>query len=205
MIVDVLNNEGAKVSEVELSDELFGGEVKEHLFYEAVKARMAGRRSGTACTKTRAQVRGGGVKPWRQKGSGRARAGSNRSPIWRHGGTVFGPRPRDYSYALPKKVMRGALKSALRLRLRDGAFKVFDALELDEPKSRKALEMLRGSEIESALIVVEGGNENLKLSVRNLRGYKVIDAPWLNVYDVLYYDTLVMTRAALEKVEAMIK
>jgi large subunit ribosomal protein L4 len=203
MMIEVLDRNGTQVSQRELNDAIYGGEVKEHLFYEVVKMQMANRRGGNASTKTRGEVSGGGIKPWKQKGTGRARSGSNRSPIWRHGGTTFGPRPRDYSYKVPKKVMREALKSALRLKLKDGNLRVYESLDLDAPKTKAALEVLAKTELKSALIVIDGGNRNLELAVRNLKDFKVIEAAGLNVYDVLDYDGLVFTRGALEKVEAM--
>ncbi len=205
MIVDVLDKNGNMVSQLELNENIYSGEVKEHLFYEVVKMQLANRRAGTASTKTRAFVSGGGVKPWKQKGTGRARSGSIRSPLWRHGGTVFGPRPRDYSYNVPKRVVKDALKSALRLKLRDGMLKIFDSIELKEPKSKLALEMLKKSDLSNALIVIDGENRNLDLAVRNLKDYKVINARGINVYDLLNYDNLVITKSALEKVEAIIQ
>ena len=203
MNVEVLDNNGSKVSEIALSEEIFGGEVKEHLFYEVVKMQLANRRSGTASTKTKGEVSGGGVKPWKQKGTGRARSGSIRSPLWRHGGTVFGPHPRDYSYKLPRKVMKDALRNALKLRASEGKMMVFDAINLAEPKTKAAIELLKRSNLVNALIVIEGDNKNLELAVRNLKDFQVQKVVGLNVYDILNYDTLVITRSALEKVEAM--
>ncbi len=205
MDIDVLNKEGSRVSGLKIDDAVFSGEVKEHLFYEVVKMQLAGRRRGTACTKTRGEVSGGGVKPWKQKGSGRARSGSTRSPIWRHGGTVFGPRPRDYSYSVPKKVRREALKSALRLRLADGGMRVVESLDLEEAKTKKALSVLKALNFDSALIVTAGENKNLELAVRNLKDFKVIRAGGINVFDVLKYKGLLVTREALEKIEEKIK
>ncbi len=205
MDIDVLNKEGARVSGVALDEAVFGGEVKEHLFYEVVKMQLAGRRSGTACTKTRGEVSGGGVKPWKQKGTGRARSGSTRSPIWRHGGTVFGPRPRDYSYSVPKRVRREALKSALRLKLNDGALRVVESLNLEKAKTKSAISILKALNCDSALIVTGGENKNLELAVRNLKDYKVIRAGGINVFDVLKYKVLLITKEALEKIEEKIK
>jgi len=205
MDIDVLNKEGTRVSGLSLDDNIYTGDVREHLFYEVVKMQQANRRRGTACTKTRGEISGGGVKPWKQKGTGRARSGSTRSPIWRHGGTVFGPKPRDYSYSVPKKVRREALKSAIRLRLRDGGLRIVDSLDLDEPKTKKAIEVLKALGLDSALIVTEGENRNLELAVRNLKDYKTVRSVGVNVFDVLRYKGLVMTQGALEKVEAMIK
>lgn len=203
MNVEVLDINGSKVSEIALSEEIFGGEVKEHLFYEVVKMQLANRRSGTASTKTKGEVSGGGIKPWKQKGTGRARSGSIRSPLWRHGGTVFGPHPRDYSYKLPRKVMKDALRNALKLRASEGKMMVFDAINLAEPKTKAALELLKRTNLANALIVIEGENKNLELAVRNLKDFQVQKVVGLNVYDILNYDNLVITRSALEKVEAM--
>lgn len=203
MTADVLNKDGVKVSEIDLNDAIYGAEVKEHLFYEVVKMQMANRRAGTASTKTKGEVSGGGAKPWKQKGTGRARSGSIRSPLWRHGGTVFGPHPRDYSYKVPKKVVKAALKSALSLKLKDGRLKVIDSFELAEPKTRLALEILKKSSLDNALIVISGENRNLTLAVRNLKDFKVLNAAGINVYDLLNYDNILITRGALEKVEAM--
>ncbi|MBI5826610.1 MAG: 50S ribosomal protein L4 [Deltaproteobacteria bacterium] len=203
MTADVLNKDGVKVSEIDLNDAIYGAEVKEHLFYEVVKMQMANRRAGTASTKTKGEVSGGGAKPWKQKGTGRARSGSIRSPLWRHGGTVFGPHPRDYSYKVPKKVVKAALKSALSLKLKDGRLKVIDSFELAEPKTRLAVEILKKSSLDNALIVISGENRNLTLAVRNLKDFKVLNAAGINVYDLLNYDNILITRGALEKVEAM--
>jgi len=205
MDIDVLNKEGTRVSGLTIDDAVFGGEIKEHLFYEVVKMQLANRRRGNASTKTRGEVSGGGVKPWKQKGTGRARSGSTRSPIWRHGGTVFGPHPRDYSYSVPKKVRREALKSALRLRVKDGGIRVVDSLELAEAKTKTALSVLKAMNFETALVVTEGVNKNLELAVRNLKDFKVIRAAGINVFDVLKYKGLLITKEALAKVEAAIK
>lgn len=204
MNIELLDIKGKKVSDFEVSDELFGGEVNEGLFYEVVKMQLANRRVGSANTKTRSEVSGGGVKPWRQKGTGRARSGSNRSPIWRHGGTTFGPKPRDYSYKVPKKVLAAALKSAIALRAQEGTLKVFDSIELADPKTKLAIDFLGSAGLENVLIVIDGENRNLSLGVRNLQGCKVIDASGLNVYDVLNHSNLAMTAAAYEKVVARV-
>jgi len=205
MDIDVLNKEGARVSGLKIDDAVFSGEIKEHLFYEVVKMQLARRRKGTACTKTRGEVSGGGVKPWKQKGTGRARSGSTRSPIWRHGGTVFGPRPRDYFYSVPKKVRREALKSALRLRVSDGGMRVVESLDLQEPKTKNALAIMKAFSLDSALIVTAGENKNLELSVRNLKDFKAIRAGGINVFDVLKYKGLLITKDALEKIEGAIR
>lgn len=205
MMIEVFDKKGSKVSQMDLNNDLYGGEVKEHLFYEVVKMQLANRRAGTASTKTKGEVSGGGIKPWKQKGTGRARSGSNRSPVWRHGGTVFGPHPRDYSYSVPRKVMKEALKNAVAYKIKEGKLKIYDALELDAPKSKLALEVLRNSNLSNALIVIDGVNRNMELAVRNLKDFKLINVRGINVYDILNYDTLAITKSAFEKVEAMIQ
>lgn len=205
MNVEVLDKNGSKVSQMALKDELFGGDVKEHLFYEVVKMQLANKRAGTASTKTKGNVSGGGIKPWKQKGTGRARSGSSRSPVWRHGGIVFGPHPRDYSYKLPKKVMKDALRNAVALRLKEGRLTVIDSIDIAEPRTKAAIELLKKYNLDNALIVIDGENRNLELAVRNLKDFQVQRTGGLNVYDILNYDSLVMTRSALEKVEAMVQ
>ncbi len=199
--VDILNIENKKVGTADLSDGIFAGRVKEDLFYETVKMQMANRRSGTASTKTRANVSGGGAKPWKQKGTGRARAGSNRSPLWRHGGIVFGPHPRDYSYKVPKKVSKAALMSCLALKVKDGKLKVLDNIPLNEPKTKNILEILEKIHSTGGLIVVDGSNQNLELSVRNLKDFKLLKVNGLNVFDLLHYDDLIITKTAVEQLE----
>jgi large subunit ribosomal protein L4 len=205
MNIDILGKDGKKVSSIELDKDVFEGEVKQHLFYEVVKMQLANRRSGTACTKTRAEVSGGGAKPWKQKGSGRARTGTNRSPLWRHGGVVFGPRPRDYSYLVPKKVRKEALKNALRLKAREGLLRVFDEIELAGPRTKEVLGLIKDANLTKALIVAEAENKFLRLAVRNLKGFKFLAVGGINVYDILNHNELVMTRGAFEKVEALVK
>ena len=204
MNLDVLDILGKKTTKITLDDEIYG-KVNENLFYEVVKMQLANRRSGTASTKTRGEVSGGGAKPWKQKGSGRARAGSNRSPIWRHGGTCFGPKPRDYSYSVPKKVMTAALRSAIALKIRDSKIRVYDKFEIAEPKSKLLATLLKDQKIESALIVVDAEDKNLKLGARNLKDVKYILSAGLNVYDVLLYDELVMTADAFKTIEGRLK
>ncbi|OGQ51162.1 MAG: 50S ribosomal protein L4 [Deltaproteobacteria bacterium RIFCSPLOWO2_02_FULL_53_8] len=199
MNLDILNTDGKKVSELALNASVDGAP-NSALFYEVVKMQLANRRSGTACTKTKGMVSGGGIKPWKQKGTGRARSGSNRSPVWRHGGTVFGPRPRDYSYNVPKKAVHEALLSALKLRLQEGKVKVYSAIELKEPKTKAAVAFLKTVGIDNGLIVIEGKNSNLELAARNLKDFKVLKAAGINVYDILNYDNLLITKAALEKI-----
>ena len=201
--IDLYNLSREKVGEVELRDEVFNGPVKLHLFYEVVKWQLAKRRRGTASTKTRAEVSGGGRKPWRQKGLGRARAGSIRSPLWRGGGVVFGPKPRDYSYPLPKKVRRAALRSALSLRYKEGKLTVLDGFDLGQIKTKLFVEAMEklGLKGEKVLIVTDGKDEVLERSARNVPWAKVLRCEGLNVYDVLNYRHLLILRSALPKIE----
>lgn len=199
MNLDVLDIKGKKSSQISIDEKVYGT-VNEKLFYEVVKMQLANRRSGTASTKTRSEVSGGGAKPWKQKGSGRARAGTNRSPIWRHGGTCFGPKPRDYSYNVPKKVMTAALRSAVALKIRDKKIRVFDAFSVTEPKSKLLATLLKGQGIENALIVVDAQDKNLQLAARNIQGVKYILSAGINVYDILLFDELIITKKAFEKV-----
>ncbi|MBI3752460.1 MAG: 50S ribosomal protein L4 [Deltaproteobacteria bacterium] len=200
-MVNVLNIENKKVATVELKDEIFARPINSHLLYETVKMQLANRRTGTASTKTRADVSGGGVKPWKQKGTGRARAGSNRSPLWRHGGTVFGPHQRDYSYKVPKKVREGALMSALALKAKEGKLKVLDNITLNEPKTKNVLEILKKIGSVSGLITIDGSNQNLELAVRNLKDFKLLKVGALNVFDLLHYDDLIIIKPAIEQLE----
>lgn len=200
--VAVFNMAGAQVGEIDLSDSVFGIEPNEAVVHQVVKAQLANRRVGTASTKTRGEVRGGGRKPWRQKGTGRARAGSRRSPVWRGGGTVFGPHPRDYSIRLPKKVRRLALKSVLSGKFNNDEIVVLEALSFEEPKTKRMLEVLDALNVfEKALVVTADGDINVLKSARNIPGVKPVRADFMNVYDLLAYDKLVITRDAVAKVE----
>jgi len=194
-IVDVRKN---KVGEMTLPDEVFSYPVKEHLIYEAVINYRANQRRGTACTKTRGEVSGGGRKPWRQKGTGRARAGSIRSPLWRKGGVVFGPKPRDYSYQIPKKAKRNALKSALAMKLKENKIIIVDNLELDEPKTKKGLEIIKNLEIDSGLFIDTNKNKNLILAIRNIPKMKAIGWEDVNIYDVLLYDKIIFSKRGFD-------
>lgn len=196
MKVQVLDQSGKPVKELSVPEEIFSYPVKEHLIYEAVVNYLANQRQGTACTKTRAEVSGGGRKPWRQKGTGRARAGSIRSPLWRHGGTVFGPKPRDYSYAIPKKARKNALKSALTAKLAENQVLVIDQINISQPKTKEAAIWLKNLKIDSALIVDDRENENLFRSVRNIPNVKAVDDEQLNIYDVLKYKWIVFSQRA---------
>jgi large subunit ribosomal protein L4 len=203
--VQVFNQTGKKTKEIDAPKEVFSYPVKEHLIYEAVVNYRSNQRRGTASTKTRAEVRGGGRKPWRQKGTGRARAGSNRSPIWRKGGVVFGPKYRDYTYNIPKKARRNALKSALSMKLEENKILVLESLEFKEPKTKEGIKFLQNLELESVLIVDSHENKNLFLSLRNIPLVKAIDQNQVNVYDVLYYESLVFTKKAFDSLVERLK
>jgi len=198
--IDVYNIQREKVSEFSLDDTVFGGEVKEHLLYAVVRYQMAARRQGTHKSKTRSEISGGGKKPWKQKGTGRARAGSSRSPIWRGGGTVFGPVPRDHSFKLNKKVRQAALRSALSRRAQEGAMVVLDKFEMAEAKTRVVADFLKRFELSDALFVVPSQDDNFALSARNIPTVTVLPTDGLNVYDVLRRKNLVLTQGALEAV-----
>jgi large subunit ribosomal protein L4 len=199
-VLDVYNINKEKVSQIEVDESVFGVEVKEHLFYEIIRAQLANRRSGTACTKTRGEVSGGGRKPWKQKGTGRARAGSTRSPVWRGGGISFGPKPRDYSYQVPKKVKRVALCSALTKKLKEEKILILDKFELTEIKT-KAFRSILAKLANSRTLIIDDENQNLSLSARNVPNVKVLPPQGLNLYDILYYDGLLITLPSLEKIQ----
>lgn len=196
-IVDITNN---KVGETSLTDDIFGVEVNPFLIHEVVKMQLANRRSGTASTKNRSLVRGGGKKPWKQKGTGRARVGSIRSPLWKGGGTIFGPMPRDYSYLVPKKVRKNALKAALSQKLQENKLVLVDAITLDEVKSKKFVALMKTFKITNALIIDEE-NKNLSLSARNVTNFKVLKPEGLNVFDLMIHDYVVLTKPSLESIE----
>ncbi|HKF27935.1 MAG TPA: 50S ribosomal protein L4 [Candidatus Binataceae bacterium] len=187
--------------EAEFAGAVFGREGDRGLLHDAVRMQLANRRSGTAATKTRGLISGGGRKPWRQKGTGRARAGSTRSPLWRHGGTIFGPQPRDYSYQIPRKAWRRALCLALSERAREGKLLVVQALTLAEPKTKLAKAVLDKLGVRHALVVLGEGDEPFLRAARNLAQHKVLRAVGLNVYDVLNYDELVMTEVTARAIE----
>ena len=203
MSVPVVSQSRAAAGSIELPSAVLGGPVNEGLLHEMVKSQLASRRAGTHMTKTKGLVSGGGKKPWRQKGTGRARAGSSRSPIWAGGGTIFGPQPRDYSYQLPKSARKAALRSVLAARHGEGKLVVVDALKLAEPKTKQMVECLKGLGIEgSALVVTASPDEGLSRASRNLAKVKVLPVLGLNVYDVLKHQTLIITRDALEQLSA---
>jgi large subunit ribosomal protein L4 len=202
MTVDVVNSQNEKIGSLDLSDEVFGGRVKTDLIHESVVRANAADRRGTHATKTRAMVSGSGKKPWRQKGTGRARVGEIRNPLWRKGGTVFGPQPRSYEYQLPKKVEKGALRAALSQRLRDGAVTVVDALSVAEIKTKAAAELLKRLGVHGkALLVDVKPEDRLVLSVRNIEGVRLLASNRVSARDVMDTRQVVLTRAALEKLQ----
>ncbi|MFC5465866.1 50S ribosomal protein L4 [Lederbergia graminis] len=203
--VALLNQTGQQVGEVDLNESVFGIEPNNAVVFEAVLMQRASLRQGTSKVKNRSEVRGGGRKPWRQKGTGRARQGSIRSPQWRGGGTVFGPVPRSYSYKLPKKVRRLAIKSALSTKVLEQSLVVLETLSFDAPKTKEFANVLANLPVgKKALFVTDVLNENVALSARNIPGVTVVDAANLNVLDVVGHNTLVMTKAAVEKVEEVL-
>ena len=203
--VSVYNMEGAQVSTIELSDSIFAVPVNEHLVHQAVVAQLANKRQGTQKAKTRGEVRGGGRKPWRQKGTGHARQGSIRAPQWTGGGVVFAPTPRDYSVKVNKKEKVAALKSALTSRVQDSKFIVVDKIELDQIKTKTIVKMLDALKVGKALIVTEESSaadlNKVKLSAANIQDVKTAETNTINVYDILKYDTVVITEAAVKKLE----
>ncbi|MBM7606495.1 large subunit ribosomal protein L4 [Metabacillus crassostreae] len=203
--VALLNQAGSNVGEIELNDSVFGIEPNQHVLFDAVIMQRASLRQGTHKVKGRSEVAGGGRKPWRQKGTGRARQGSIRSPQWRGGGIVFGPTPRSYAYKLPKKVRRLAIKSALSSKVIDNSIVVLEDLALNAPKTKEMSSVLKGLSVEKkALIVTADNNENVALSARNIPGVTVVTAEGVNVLDVLNHDKLIMTKAAVQKVEEVL-
>lgn len=200
--VALYNMSGAQIGELELSDKVFGIEPNKAVMYEFVKMQLANKRVGTSSTKTRGEVRGGGKKPWRQKGTGRARVGSTRNPLWTGGGVVFGPKPRDYSYRLPRKVRRLALKSALSSKVLDNQIIVVDELRFEEPKTKLMVQTLQTLQSSGkTLVVTADGDPNVTKSARNIPGVKPLRVDFINVYDLLKYDTLLITKDAVARVE----
>jgi large subunit ribosomal protein L4 len=200
--VDVLNMDGERVGELELNPVIFDAEIKEHLLYDVVKMLQANQRRGTAATKDRSEVRGGGRKPWRQKGTGRARHGSIRSPIWRGGGVTFGPKPRSFKYHLPKKMRRAALYSALTSKVKQDQLTVLDSLQLAEPKTRQVVRLMNNLNVGGkTLVVTAGPDADVYRSSRNIPGIKSVLANQINVLDIINYDRLIMTKDAVAVVE----
>ncbi len=199
--VSVYNIEGKEVGTIDLSDAVFGVEVNEHLLHMAVVNQLANKRQGTQKAKTRSEVSGGGRKPWRQKGTGHARQGSTRSPQWTGGGVVFAPTPRDYSFKLNKKEKRAALKSALTSRVEEKKFIVLDEINFGEIKTKNFQNVLNNLNVAKALVVLEDGNKNAELSARNIPSVKTARTNTINVYDILKYNTVIATKAAVETIE----
>jgi large subunit ribosomal protein L4 len=198
---DVININGEKVGEVELNDLIWGTDVKPHLMHDVVVMQLANRRRGTASTKTRGDVSGGGQKPWRQKGTGRARAGSSTSPVWPGGGVAHGPKPREYNISVPKKVRRSALRSALTTRYQEANVKVLDRLAPETISTKNFYAIVKGLSLTKPLVVVDGKNEVLEKSARNIPYVKVLRVEGLNVYDVIRYEQFVVTLDAVKRIE----
>jgi len=200
--VAMFNIQGKQVGEVELSDNVFGAEVRPDIMHQVVKNYLINQRVGSASTLTRAEVAGGGRKPWRQKGTGRARHGSIRSPLWRKGGIVFGPKPRSFKSSLPKKLRKLALKSALSAKVEDSELILLDELAMEAPKTKEMVNILHNLKANTkSLIVLAGKDEAVEKSARNLPGVKAVNVNVLNVYDILNHDNLIMTKAAAQRVE----
>ncbi len=199
--VDIVNTKNEKVGEIELSEKVFDLEVKEHLLHDVVRQQRAAKRAGNACTKTRVEVRGGGAKPWRQKGTGRARAGTRNSPIWRGGGVTFGPKPRDYSFKLNRKVRKQAVAMALSARLQEGNLVVVDEFVMEAIKTKDFVNTMKNFDFENCLLITDSNNDNLKKSARNVNGFKVLNMEGLNVYDILLHKKLMLVKPAVESIE----
>lgn len=199
--VDLYNREGQKVGDMQLSDNVFAVEVNKEVLHQVVVAQLANKRQGTQSTKTRAEVSGGGKKPWRQKGTGRARQGSIRAPQWIHGGVVFAPKPRDYRMAIPKSMRRVAMKSALTSKANDNDIVVLENLSLEAPKTKEMVKMINAFEAKKPLIVVPVNDEVVYKSIRNIEGATVIPVNNLNVYDILKHDKFIVTKEVVAKIE----
>ncbi|MBO1264784.1 50S ribosomal protein L4 [Proteiniclasticum sp. SCR006] len=199
--VGLFNIEGKKVGDVSLNEKVFNVEVNKAVLHQVVVAQLANKRQGTQSAKTRAEVRGGGIKPWRQKGTGRARQGSIRSPQWVGGGIVFAPKPRDYRVSLPKSMRKVAMKSALTAKVMENEMIVLENLEFDAPKTKDMVTMLKAFDVKKALIITAESNENVYKSGRNVEGIQVMPVNNINVYDLLKYDNLIITQDAVSKLE----
>ena len=201
MNIDVCDSQGQVLRQAELPENVFGVDVRDHLLHEAVRYQLARRRQGTAHTKNRSAVRGGGRKPWRQKGTGRARAGSRSSPLWRGGGAVFGPMPRSYAHSMPKKKRRAALCGALSMKVQDNAFRVIERFDIPEPRTREVVRLIRNFTDEPKVLLLVGEMDQvLHLSARNVQQVKVLPVVGLNVYDLLHYSTVICAEEALGKI-----
>jgi large subunit ribosomal protein L4 len=201
LTLDLFNKEAKKVGDIQLNENIFGVEINTDAMHQVVVAQLANKRQGTQSAKTRAEVRGGGIKPWRQKGTGRARQGSIRAPQWIHGGIVFAPKPRDYRMSVPKSMRRVAFKSALSCKVAENEMIVIDSLEFDSPKTKAMIELLNAFDAKKTLIVVEKSDENIYKSGRNIPGVRVTPVNNLNVYDILKYEKFIITKDAVSKIE----
>ena len=199
--VGLFNKEGQKVGDVQLSENVFGVEINQDAVHQVVVALLANKRQGNQSALTRAEVSGGGIKPWRQKGTGRARQGSTRSPQWIHGGVVFAPKPREYRISIPKSMRRVALMSALTSKVVENEIIVLDSLDFEAPKTKEVVKMLKALDVKKALIVVAESNENAYKSARNIEGIEIIPVNNINVYDILKYEKFVITKEAVSKIE----
>ncbi|KEI95483.1 50S ribosomal protein L4 [Clostridium botulinum] len=199
--VDLFNQNGEKVGDLQLADSVFGVEVNTYAMHQVVKALLANKRQGTQSAKTRAEVSGGGIKPWRQKGTGRARQGSIRAPQWIHGGIVFAPKPRDYRMSIPKSMKKVAIKSALTSKVNENLMVVVDEIKLETPKTKEVVKMLNAFNAKKTLIITNNAEENVYKSARNIEGVQIIPVNNINVYDVLKYDKVVITKDAVSKIE----
>lgn len=199
--VNLLNIKNESVGEIELNDDLFNREVKVHILHDVVRMQRAARRSGNACTKTRVEVSGGGRKPWRQKGTGRARAGSNTSPLWRGGGVAFGPKPRDYSMKINRKVRQQAVSMAMSARFQEGNLIVLNDFTLERIKTKDFVGIMNTLNVGNGLIVIDEASENLLRSSNNVNGFKVLSSEGLNVYDILLHKKLILVQPVIESLE----
>ncbi len=199
--VNIVNTKNESVGEIELNDDVFNREVKEYILHEVVRMQRAAKRAGNACTKTRVEVSGGGKKPWRQKGTGRARAGTTRSPLWRGGGVTFGPKPRSYSFKINRKVRQQAVSMALSARFQEGNLVVLDDFSMDQIKTKDFVNIMQVLNVDNGIIVVDNASENLTKSSRNVNGYKVMSSEGLNVYDLLLHKKVILLQPVIESLE----
>ena len=199
--VGLFNKEGQKVGDVQLSESVFAVEINQDAVHQVVVAQLANKRQGNQSTLTRAEVSGGGIKPWRQKGTGRARQGSTRSPQWTHGGVVFAPKPRDYRISTPRSMRKVAMKSVLTSKVVENEIIVLESLSFDAPKTKDVIKMLKALDVKKALIVVAESNENIYKSARNITGIDIIPVNNINIYDILKYEKFIITKEAVSKIE----
>jgi len=199
--VGLFNKEGQKVGDVQLSESVFAVEINQDAVHQVVVAQLANKRQGNQSTLTRAEVSGGGIKPWRQKGTGRARQGSTRSPQWTHGGVVFAPKPREYRISVPKSMRKVAMKSVLTSKVVENEIIVLESLDFEAPKTKDVIKMLKALDVKKALIVVAESNENVYKSARNIEGIDIIPVNNINIYDILKYEKFVITKDAVSKIE----